>query len=73
MKIHCYFLLNIKHGALTLTIVLGAPAKYNYEAPREVVGVGGGGASLRYLGGLQLSSAGTEYNSCGRTRWCSSR
>ena len=46
---------------------IGAPAKYNYEAPE---GEGGGGACLgaslgprggRPPGGLQLSSAGTVF------------
>ena len=40
---HCYFLLNIKHGASQFYL---EEAKYNCEAP----GAGGG---------LQLSSAGT--------------
>jgi len=39
MKMHCYFLLNIKHGA---SVLLGAPAKYNYEPPEG----GDGGACL---------------------------
>ena len=37
---HCYFLLNIKHGGLT--VLLGVPAKYNYEAQKG----GGGGRGL---------------------------
>ena len=40
MKMHCYFLLNIKHRTPVLTIVLGEGAppplkKYNCEAPGE--------------------------------------
>ena len=31
MKMHCYFLLNIKHGASQL--YLGRGSKYNCEAP----------------------------------------
>ena len=67
MKMHCYFLLNIKHGA---SVLLGAPAKYNYEAPEGVWWRGLFRADLSEApwegpprgGGLQLSSAGTVYN-----------
>jgi len=60
MKMHCYFLLNIKYGASQL--YLGR--KYNCEAPGRALceaARGGGGAAERLpgVGGLQLSSAGT--------------
>ena len=56
-----------------LTVLLGAPAIYNYEAPEG----GGGGACLgasgapgrglqRPPGGLQLSSAGTGQMHCAK-------
>jgi len=62
MKIYCYFLLNIKHGASQL---------YWGHPPNTTMRLQGGesggrdgrraGASLRPSGGLQLSSAGTAY------------
>jgi len=67
MKMHCYFLLNIKHRASQF--YLGRPPN---TTMRPRIGEGGGAslgaslgpgglASLRPPGGLQLSSAGTEF------------
>jgi len=65
MKMHNYFILNIKQGASQLYF----GPKYNCEAPGDGPrrgrrgGVGpGGGASERCPGGLQLSSAGTVHD-----------